>query len=469
MGQGAKILTMFMVILLALISSVTVINFLEKKGPLFFIFQTFETLLFLVFWLLVYLIVKRSVFSRYKQIYNKDIPGIFVSFIRFLIFAFAILSIIVFVFEKSIFSIAALAGLVGAGITFALGELILDVFSGVILEIEGPLEIGDIVKLDQEKQGLVIEIKWRTIILETIDETLVIVPHREFTKGFINYSKPGKNSWEFIELTVSPTIPVDRMERILGAALKKVDRIYQHKCDVFAFKISPAGVTYQLHYMLTDKIYYRETKHDVIASVLKELKLHNIQPSPYLGEYSMLMGRKLGQEELSFNLRNLLRHVSLLRDLPEETLDRLAEQCVPVSFEKGDKIVTEGEKGQSLFLIAEGYVDISIQYTNEEGETQETKIFSLSYPDSFGEMALLLNEPRSATVTAAVNTLTFEISQEGLKKAFEENPSLLKTLIEEAKAKKKENERKKAELAKIKTKKSPPPKNIFSQLQDLFK
>lgn len=469
MGQIAKILAIFGAILFALTGTTITMMFLERKSPIFYVFQTIEAILFIFFWLLVYLIIRKSLFSRYKQLYQKDIPGIFVSLVKFTIFSFAVLSIIVFVFDKSVFSIAALAGLMGAGITFALGELILDAFSGVILEIEGPLEIGDWVKLDPEKQGIVTEINWRTIVLETLDNTLIIVPHRDFTKGFTNFSKPDKSCWDVVEFTISALIPVDRVERILGGALKKSPYVYNHKADIFAHKVSPSGVTYQVHYMLSDQLYVRETRHAVISTVLEQLKLYDLSTSPYLGEYSMLMGKKERQKTPSLDLNKLLRQVSLLKTLPDESLNNIANQCTLRIFNKGDKIVTEGEKNQTLFLIAEGYVDISIHYENEVGIKQETQIFSLGPPDYFGEMALLLNEPRSATVTAAVNTLTFEVSQEGLKKALDKKPDLLKKLIQDAKFKKKQNKQKREELAKLKLEKIPPSKSIFAQLHDLFR
>jgi len=96
----------------------------------------------------------------------------------------------------------------------------------------------------------------------------------------------------------------------------------------------------------------------------------------------------------------LLQQIPLFADLPQETLDSLAESLERRTFRKGQTILHEGDPGDSLFVIVSGQVRI---YTLSP-EGHELSVWICSKGDFFGEMALLTNQPRSASVEAMRRT-----------------------------------------------------------------
>ena len=89
--------------------------------------------------------------------------------------------------------------------------------------------------------------------------------------------------------------------------------------------------------------------------------------------------------------REFLEKVTLLSSLTPLQKDSLAASLISYKYYSGQKIITEGETGNQLFLIKEGIVSV------QKGTQEVAKMHSGTY---FGEMALLNNAPRSASCVA---------------------------------------------------------------------
>jgi CRP/FNR family transcriptional regulator, cyclic AMP receptor protein len=99
-----------------------------------------------------------------------------------------------------------------------------------------------------------------------------------------------------------------------------------------------------------------------------------------------------------------------------------------VNFKAGDKIITEGETGETAYLIVSGSVEVSV------GEGAREKILAtLNAGEVFGEMCLIEPGPRSATVTARIDTSCATTSYKEFADSIQENPAqavqFMRTLV----------------------------------------
>jgi CRP/FNR family transcriptional regulator, cyclic AMP receptor protein len=88
---------------------------------------------------------------------------------------------------------------------------------------------------------------------------------------------------------------------------------------------------------------------------------------------------------------DLLQRVPLFADLQRRDLERIGSSMKERRFEAGDSLTVEGRGGVGFFVIEEGYARVSV-HDEERGR--------LGPGDYFGEIALISEGSRTATITA---------------------------------------------------------------------
>lgn len=129
-----------------------------------------------------------------------------------------------------------------------------------------------------------------------------------------------------------------------------------------------------------------------------------------------------------------LRKISLFQDLEENEIQQVLNRASSRNFPAGAAILQEGETGDSLFIMCQGEVEITKALTLalDEDTPKEKVMIRLKAEDGvcFGEMALLENEARSATVTALTDCNLLELHQQEFLALIRENPQMgLKILL----------------------------------------
>jgi MFS family permease len=100
---------------------------------------------------------------------------------------------------------------------------------------------------------------------------------------------------------------------------------------------------------------------------------------------------------------DLLRSSQIFAPLPPPTLERLAESLEEVPIELGRVVVRQGETGDRFYLVRDGTLEVSIN-----GRQVQT----LGPGDSFGEIALLRDVPRTASVIAQSEGMLYALDRD---------------------------------------------------------
>jgi SulP family sulfate permease len=111
----------------------------------------------------------------------------------------------------------------------------------------------------------------------------------------------------------------------------------------------------------------------------------------------------------------VLQRVPLFSDLERRDLERIAGSMKQRTFNAGDTVLVEGESGVGFFVIDDGHATVSV------GGEERRK---LGPGDYFGEVALLAQTDRTATVTADDELRCYGLTSWAFRPIIEENASL---------------------------------------------
>jgi CRP/FNR family cyclic AMP-dependent transcriptional regulator len=120
---------------------------------------------------------------------------------------------------------------------------------------------------------------------------------------------------------------------------------------------------------------------------------------------------------------SILKSVELFDGLDPEELRAVAGICRERSFQSGQVITAQGEVDDDLYVVSEGFVEVVV--SRPLGEPAPRTVVNLGRGQIFGEMALVDQGPRSATVRALTdNTVLQSIPSEAFLQLCDTNHHL---------------------------------------------
>ena len=128
----------------------------------------------------------------------------------------------------------------------------------------------------------------------------------------------------------------------------------------------------------------------------------------------------------------LLQRVPLFAGLGRRELERVANSMKERRFKEGDTVTTEGRGGVGFFVIEEGEADVSVH-----GEERA----KLGPGDYFGEIALITESDRTATITAETDMRCYGMTMWDFRPLVESNASIAWNMLQSLAQKFREAER----------------------------
>lgn len=143
--------------------------------------------------------------------------------------------------------------------------------------------------------------------------------------------------------------------------------------------------------------------------------LRAIQEDAARGETYRMAKDQLFEAKESIRFFEYLRNVEILKPLAIDEVAQLAAQIRNRAYAPGKPVCSQGEAGQSMFVLMRGRAEVVID---------EGAIGTLQPGEVFGEMSLLTGRPRSATVLATEQSELLEIDRVAFRTVIRSNPAI---------------------------------------------
>lgn len=130
-----------------------------------------------------------------------------------------------------------------------------------------------------------------------------------------------------------------------------------------------------------------------------------------------------------------LRRLPLFADLSETDLDWLSARAEPVTVEAGEKLIEEGDPGEAAYIVVDGEFEVI-----KKSGHQDIVIAVREAGEVFGEMALIDQAPRMATVRALRESKVLKIGGEAFKLLLAQSPSANLSILQTVSQRLRQNE-----------------------------
>ncbi|MCX6170328.1 MAG: mechanosensitive ion channel family protein [Ignavibacteriales bacterium] len=336
-----------------------------------------------------------------------------------LIYLIALWIIIVEVFDQPLTSSLAVTFLILLVVITYLRPKILKYFSKEFISTTRPFKIGDWIKLINKNGidiifGEVIHFDRMAIQLKSERDTFLLFPNNLLDEFIIeNYSRIKKENRFSVVIKLNSGLSIERVKRILFASTKQaILELNNHVAaqpQIIVGKMMKNTIEYKVNFWIIPwKPNSPEIATDfVLTQIINNLKIAGIR-----------LGAKTDEPET-----HIIENVALFDSLSEEELEKLHTESKREFYTERTTIIRQGEKGNSMYILAEGLLKVFIKA--DKNTDEEIEVGMITPGQFFGEMSLFTGEERSATILTETDSIVVEITKDSLKKILENRSELV--------------------------------------------
>ena len=352
---------------------------------------------------------------------GEPVPRLLVQLSGLVVFSIAFAAIAGYVFKQDLTVLWAASGVLGVVLGMAVREPLLDICSGLALNLDRPIRIGEHIRLhkvgDITIEGRVQEISWRSTRLKDDFGNIVVVPNSRIAASTItNHSRPAP-FLEFMTCVVmDSTVPAERVLRILEAAALEASAGFAvagaGKPYVRVRSVTLNGVEYGVFFDTPVELRFR-ARSMVLQKVLEHLNAAGLRPAWPKGERAP--GDPAAAQWRSIELPVVMQAMAatpLLGELPAEDLEVLAEESRLRRLSAGTTLVQAGETATAAYVVLEGLLAAE-PARGRAGHQDAAR--SLGPGGVIGATALLQGVIHGETVRCSTGVLLVEVTLDAVR------------------------------------------------------
>ena len=301
------------------------------------------------------------------------------------------------------YSIKTLVIGVGGALVFVVGlglqRTLTNLFSGFDLQADHVFQKGDMVQIGVGGlEGVVWDTSLRSTRIHTLDGQMLIVANGELlTKEVLNLDHPTPALRVRRNVGISYTTPPMRAKDVMLQVLRQNSAVLKSPAPVVLLtSYGDSSINYELRFWVADRRVLDENVDSVLSLVWYALRESEIEIPFPLRTIRMVDMKADAQhvanvEETVLRMEQIVAKCPLFDESYMSSSERreLARDAQEIELTAGELAFRQGEESDHMYLIIRGSVSVLVKGKDP---------IHLHAPHWFGEMALLLNQPRSADV-----------------------------------------------------------------------
>jgi small-conductance mechanosensitive channel len=348
--------------------------------------------------------------------WRQRVPRLLRDLLRVMLVAVGAAFVYSIVWGRELSGALAALGVTSIVVGLALQQPLGNLFSGVVLLIERPFEVGDSIEVGSV-WGVVQEINWRSVhILQPVSGHMEVVPNSTLNQETIrNFSRPRPLRMGVVEIGFSYNDPPDKVKDALLELARETEGVLAEPPPVAA----TAGYG---DFAVNYKLLYRTTEEDRWAVRNRLLT-------------RLWYVAKRNGFTIPFPIRVNIDHPPAAPYAPAEPApgDLLARfpriPRVPhaeaagamrrLRFSRDETVFREGQTLEGVYLLVSGSVSLHVGEGGQSGE-----IATVRPGEFFGEVGMYGRQPAEVGAVALEDTEVLLIAPEAVRQLFEASPRL---------------------------------------------
>jgi small-conductance mechanosensitive channel/CRP-like cAMP-binding protein len=360
-----------------------------------------------VWWLIgARLVVSITVLARGRDPKSRD-ARLFSELIAAVIYITAILIVLNSVLNLPIGGLLATSGVIAIVLGLALQNTLADVFAGIAVGVEKPFHVGDRVSLGDHVEGVIVQMNWRSIRIQTDGEDLATIPNSIVAKGqIINRSVPTSRRIDTVEIVAPSEARAETLFELFRQAAMLCPIILDAPPPSVGLR--RAGLrtsTYATTFYVIDTPTMFEARSMLLRQIRRLFRHAGIGlPAPMTSS-------------------ELLASLVLFDALNADEIQALVSTLVTHAVEPGDVIFRQGTLGTSIYIVQSGILEI----VREKDSVSKT-LGRIGPGEYMGELGLITGMARAVTMTALTHGRVLELPGDSLTELIKSNASLNATM-----------------------------------------
>ena len=323
------------------------------------------------------------------------------------------------------------SAVVSGALAFSAKETLGNLWGGISLQLEKTCRIGDWIRVDTVT-GQVVSIRWRYMAIATITNETIVIPNGAVMQNRVTViARRGEEgaTWRRhvpfqVEYEHPPARVIAQVEQALAHA--QIPFVSQNPpprvaCTGFA----DSGIEYTVTYELTDVAQYWSADSQIRVYVYAALMRQGLGiPFPRRVVEVRRDERPETAQRAIEHRTAALAAMDLFASLTDAERAALARELTTSMYVTDEIVFRSGEPADSLYLLSQGRIDIVV----ESARGVRHRLATLQAPAYFGEMGLLLGQPRAATAVAVGEALCYRLDKKGFDAIIRARPELAEML-----------------------------------------